>query len=456
MLERLGRASAAWAARWVPDPAVFAVLLTLVAGALALLLTPAAVDELLAAWQAGLWDLLAFAMQMTLILVTGHAVAVSPAVFRRIEWLSRQPRGGAGAAAMVGAVACLTALLNWGLGLVVGALMAREVARAGIERGTAVHPPLLAAAGYTGLLVWHGGMSGSGPLLINTAGHFLEAEVGRIPLSATILTGDNFVITGGLVVVAVTICAGLAPSSPSPGASLRNVAGAADPDGCVHPSEAGDDDPSGSAGPAVRLAKTPLLGRLLGILGLAALIAAVTRGDLGPTRVDLDVVNLTFLSVGLLLHGSLSRYLAAVRSGIEGVTGIVILFPLYAGIMGILRDTGLAVLLAERLLAVATPTTLPLWTFLSAGIVNLFVPSGGGQVAVQAPVVLESCSRLGVPFERALMAVAYGDQWTNMLQPFWALPLLAITGLEARDILGYTLVLFVVAGAWMALALVLL
>ena len=149
------------------------------------------------------------------------------------------------------------------------------------------------------------------------------------------------------------------------------------------------------------------------------------------------------LGLALILHVNFTNFLSAVEEAIKGASGILIQFPLYFGIMGIMRDSGMVVEIANFFVSISNETTLPIFTFFSAGLVNIFVPSGGGQWAVQGPIVVESALQLGVPLPKAIMALAYGDQLTNMLQPFWALPLLGITKLKANEILPYTLMVMV-------------
>jgi short-chain fatty acids transporter len=166
-----------------------------------------------------------------------------------------------------------------------------------------------------------------------------------------------------------------------------------------------------------------------------------------------DWINLMLLGLALVAHGSVRSVLRALDEAISGATGILIQFPLYFGIMGMVTGTGLGAWLAEALVGATPATMLPEALFVASGVLNVFVPSGGGQWAVQGPLVLEACHALGVPVERGIMAMAFGDELTNMLQPFWALPLLGITGLSARDILPYTLLVMAVAGAVMAVGM---
>ncbi len=459
MIARIGAAISRVFEKSAPDPFVLAVLLTLLTALLALTLGsfPDKPDNasratfLLDAWRgdAGLWRFLAFAMQMCLILVTGHALAASRPVARLIEALASLPRTAPTAAAMIGLVAALFGLVNWGLGLIVGALLAREVGRSLRKRGARAHFPLLAAAGYMGMLVWHGGLSGSAPLTMTTrAGaekvlppSTLERFPEGVPLSETLLSPMNLLATAGALLIIPTLLALLSPPAD-------------------HPARPAPDDPAQRPSPAAPprprtlpdlLHESPALAWGLGV----ALLAAVLRyGSVdGLARVGLNEVNATMLGLGLLLHGSTASYARAAEDGARGCAGVILQFPLYAGIMALLVASGLIESFSRALAATATAQTLPLLTYFSAAVVNLFVPSGGGQRAIQGPIALEAGAAAGVHPAKMIMAVAYGDQLTNMLQPFWALPLLAITGVKAREIVGACATVMVAVGAWYALVL---
>ena len=195
-----------------------------------------------------------------------------------------------------------------------------------------------------------------------------------------------------------------------------------------------------------RLDHSKIVGRGFGLIILLAFFYQYF-GALGSLAITPNLLNFFMLGLALVLHGSFSSFLNALEEAIKGVGGILIQFPLYFGIMGIMRDSGMVVQISDFFVSIATTRTLPLFTFFSAGLVNIFVPSGGGQWAIQGPIVVESALKLGVPLPKAIMALAYGDQITNMLQPFWALPLLGITKLKAREILPYTLMLMVIGSA---------
>jgi short-chain fatty acids transporter len=452
MIRRLGHHFAAFFRQVMPDPFVLAVVLTFVVFGLAMALTGSGPVEVLGAWQGprGFWSLLAFAMQMALILVTGHALASTVAVQRVLRALARLPRTGAQAAALVAAVAIFASLLNWGLGLIVGALLAREVGLSCKTRSVAAHYPLLAASGYAGLSTWHGGLSGTAPLKVTTRGDLVQllgAEIGGsvepMSFSDTVFSGFNLLITGGLWVLVPCVCFLLAPRGDEPVETIADFAPGApfDPN---DDSQQGEHDSQGSF--VSRLETGPALVWLLAVPLIASLVLWVRAEGLG--RLNPNVLNLAFLTAGLLLHGSLRRYQQALTNAINGTTGILLQFPFYAGIMGVMHGTGLAAKFAAAVAGLGSAKMFAVGTFLSAGLINLFVPSGGGQWAVQGPIALRAAAELGVAPELAVMTVAYGDQWTNLLQPFWALPLLGITGVKARDLLGYTAVILLASGVW--------
>ncbi len=193
---------------------------------------------------------------------------------------------------------------------------------------------------------------------------------------------------------------------------------------------------------------------LVGMAGLAFLTDLFWQR--GLVALDLNVVNFTLLIFGLLLHGTPTKYTNAVVDGAQAASGVILQFPFYAGIMGMMTHSGLVVVIASWFVALSTPFTFPFWTMLSAGLINLMVPSGGGQWAVQGPIVLEATRVLGVDMGRSVMAVAFGDELTNMIQPFWLLPLLGITRLRAGEVLGYTAAPMIVVFLVMALGITLL
>ncbi|QZY29077.1 short-chain fatty acid transporter [Nocardioides coralli] len=448
MLKTISRPLVRLAERWLPSALTFAVVLTLVVALLALLLTDSGPVAVTRAWGDGLIGLLAFMTQMALILLLGHTLAHTGPVRRLLTRAGTVPRTEAQAYGFVVLCAALASLITWGLGLVVGALLAIEVARSGKERGLRLHFPLLVAAGYSGFVVWHMGYSGSGPLAAATPGSFVEEQVGAtIPVTETLFSWWNITGAAVTVVVIVLAMAALAPSRDERVVQLPDDAELGAPDTALL--ETGrDEGPS----PAERLDGGRLVTTVLGLALLAYLVTYFAQEGFVLT---LDIVNWTFLCLIMLLVGSPAELGGLVVDAARNVGDILLQFPLYAGILGIMTTTGLLTIFADFFVSVSTPATLGLWAFLSGGLINLFVPSGGGQFAVQAPIFLDAADTLGVDPSIVIMAVAYGDQWTNMLQPFWALPVLAIARLRIRDIMGFTAVTLLLTGVVFALTIML-
>ncbi|AUH64740.1 short-chain fatty acid transporter [Paracoccus zhejiangensis] len=427
MLRALSRPATRLMERWLPDAFIFVIVLTLVAALAAIVSEGTNPVELIRMWGNGFWELLAFSMQMLLVLVTGFILASSPPVRKILQRLAGLATSRGSAIILVSIVSLAASWINWGFGLVVGAIFAKELARQ-----IKVDYRLLVAAAYSGFVIWHGGMSGSIPLTIATPGHFTEDQIGVISTSDTIFSVWNLAIVAALFIIVPLVNRGMLP--PESEQVL------------VDPAKLGNDAAPAplpaNATPAERLENSRLLMWAIGIPGVIWLALHFIGGG----AINLNVVNFLFLFVGILCHGTARSLLAALDEGVRGGAGIVIQFPFYAGIMAIMTQSGLAASLSEWFVSISTATTLPFWSFISAGIVNIFVPSGGGQWAVQAPVMLPAAAALGADMPRVVMGVAWGDAWTNLLQPFWALPMLGIAGLKPRDIMGFCVVHLLITG----------
>lgn len=438
MIERLGSAFAARAERWVPSPFVLALVLTVLTFLLAISATGASPAQAWIGWGDGFWEFLKFGMQMTLILVTGHALAISGPVERLVDRLAALPRGPRSAAALAGFVSVALSLVHWGLGLVVSALLARRIGQTAARRGIPIHYPLVVAAAYAGFMSWHGGLSGSAPLTVATPGHFLESVTGVIPVARTLGSPRNLALSAALLVAIPLLMAAMAPRSglrPAPPELLAERAPHA-----------------ARSARGARLDASTVLGLVVAFAALALVTRAFVRE--GFAALDFDLLNFTFLFLGLLVWRSPDLYGRAVSEGMSEASGIVLQFPFYAGILGMMKSTGLVERLAEAGASVGHGVFL-LSTFLAATVVNMFVPSGGAQWGVQGPAVVQAAQQLGIPVERVVLAVAWGDEWSNMLQPFWALAVLGPTRLEARDIFGYTALVMLLTGPLYAAALLL-
>ena len=426
MLRALSRPATRLMERWLPDAFIFVLVLTILAALAAMVFEANSPTAVIRMWGDGFWKLLEFSMQMLLVLVTGYILASSPPVKALLARLAGLASSAGSAILLVSVVSLVASWLNWGFGLVVGAIFARELARQ-----IRVDYRLLVASAYSGFVIWHGGISGSIPLTISTAGHFTEAQIGIVPTSDTIFAYWNLVICAALFIVIPIANRMMMPDDHEmilvDPAKLQDA-----------PEEPLPAKPT----PAQRMENSRILMWLVGIPGLLWLVMHFRSGG----GLNLNVVNMTFLFLGIVLHGTARSLLASLDQAVRGGAGIVIQFPFYAGIMAIMTGSGLAASLSEFFVSISTAATLPFWSFIAGGIVNIFVPSGGGQWAVQAPVMLPAAEALGASIPRVAMGVAWGDAWTNLLQPFWALPMLGIAGLKARDIMGYCVVMLLVTG----------
>ncbi|MGY6549481.1 MAG: short-chain fatty acid transporter [Roseinatronobacter sp.] len=434
MLRALSRPAVTVMDRYLPDPFIFVLILTIVAAAAAMLFEGSSPVAVMDMWGNGFWGLLTFSMQMLLVLVTGFILASSPPVKKFLAALAGLARSPGSAIVLVTVVSLIASWVNWGFGLVVGALFARELARQVI-----VDYRLLIAAAYSGFVIWHGGLAGSIPLTIATPGHFTEAQIGVIGTGQTIFASFNLIIVGVLFIV-IPLVNWLMVPRPAESVYVTKEQLGEDVRVSFTPSR-----------PAEHLENSYILMLAVGLPGLFYLF---NYFFIQGSSLNLNIVNFMFLMLGIVLHGTARNLLDALQEGVKGGAGIVIQFPFYAGIMAIMTQSGLAQSLSAWFVSISTATSLPFWTFISAGIVNLFVPSGGGQWAVQAPVMLPAAEALGADVARVAMAVAWGDAWTNLLQPFWALPMLGIAGLKAKDIMGFCLIHLVITGVIISVLLV--
>ncbi len=449
----------------LPTPFTIAILLTVITFVLALVFTKpeqkgieAYTIEIAGFWENGLWNDgkggLYFAFQMMLMLILGHIIALSKPTSFLIEKLLNPCTNTANTAFIVTFSTIIVSLFNWGLGLIFGAILARKAGEKFYKMNKPLNYPLIGAAAYVGLMVWHGGISGSAPIkaaedrnLHGLVEKINDINLDQIPsqigINETVFSGMNITVTILLLIFIPIVLFFI---------GKRNFSFQSLP----KPIEVQKEKNENWEG-AERLDHSTLFSVLIGSL---ILIYAFYKAILLPEELSLkflnpNYINLTLLGGALILHRSISTFLAAANNAISGATGILLQFPLYFGILGIMVGSGLIDQISDAFVAISSPESFPIYSFFSAGLVNVFVPSGGGQWAVQGPIVIASAQELGVSYPKAIMALSYGDQITNMIQPFWALPLLGITGLKAKDILPYTLILFLVGSCIFLIGLLL-
>lgn len=446
-LQRLSQFFVTIVKRYLPDPFIFAALLTLAVFILVMPVTGQNPLQVIDAWSGGFWSLLTFAMQMSMVVVTGHAMASAPVFKKRLAILASAAKTPGQAILMVTVISALACWVNWGFGLVIGAIFARELA----AKVRGVDYRLLIASAYTGFLFWHGGLSGSVPLAL-ASGVNLEAVTGGALTSAigtneTLFSTMNLAILAGMLLVIPLLNRAMHPA-PQDVITI-------DPEMLKEPEQ--EQKSASEMTPAERLENSRVISYSLGAMGFTYIISYFWTNGFA---LNLNIVNITFLFTAIVLHGTPKSLLNSVSTGAKNCAGILLQFPFYAGIMGMMTAAGdsgisLAGALSEFFVSISNETTFPVFTFLSAGIVNFFVPSGGGQWAVQAPIMMPAGAALGVDAAKTAMAIAWGDAWTNMIQPFWALPALAIAGLGAKDVMGYCVVALLGSGVVISLCLIL-
>ena len=420
--------------KYYPDAFLFVIILSILTFVLAITLTGSTSSETLKAWGGGLPKLFTFTAQITIVMITAHALAHTSPIEKLLVKLGDIPNKPVQAYALVTFISGLASLFAWSFGLIVGGISAKFIAIGCEKKKIKIHYPLLVASAYSGYVIWHMGYSSSAALFVASEGHSLVSRIGVIPVTETIFNSFNITVALLTLITITIICPLMRPSRDSEIIEINTKL-------LKDKSKTKNINEINSF--AQRIENNRYLSFLTGIslIGYIFLIYSEKGFFL-----DLNIVSWTFLSIGLLLANSPIHYVKLVNNAALTVGPIILQYPFYAGIMGIMADTGLIKILADGIASVATSETLGFFSFLSGGLVNMFIPSGGGQWAVQGPVMIQAAETLNVEPYVIVLGVAYGDQWTNMIQPFWTIPLLAIAGLHMRQIMGYTFVIFIVTG----------
>lgn len=442
MLKRFTNACVKLVDKYLPDPFLFAIVLTVVCYVLAVVFTGNSPLDVLAAWgdfKNGIWNLLKFSMQTSMIVVFGSALAKTKAFTKLINKVASYATTNTKAIIIITVFSGIISWLNYGLGLICGALLGKAIAK----QLRTIDYRLLIASAYSGFVIWHQGLSGSIPLTISTGFDVEGLGTIQADITSTIFHPANILI---VVVTIAVLC-------------VVNVAMQPDKDHLVtvDPALLKDEEEKVYEinTPADKLEHSKVMWALTCILGWAYIIyyfgsyAASGKGILNG--LGRDSVNLVLLFTGILLHGDLRRYVDAIKDSVSSVAGVILQYPFYAGIMAIMvvadaNGASLASIISNFFASISNKVTFPMFAFWSAGIVNFLVPSGGGQWSVQAPVMMGAARQLGVADSVAAMGIALGDQWTNMIQPFWALPALAVANLRAKDIMGFMCVVTIATG----------
>lgn len=427
LLQRITNFFVAIVGRYLPDPFVLVIVLTIVMIILGLTVVHQSIADMVKDWSNGFWGFLEFSMQVALVVVTGYALAVSCPIAKLLNWIALRFHGPRGAILCTTMVAGIASYINWGFGLIAGTLMAQQLAKK--IRG--IHYPLLISSAYSGWILYGLGISATIPITIATAGNPFAASIGGvIPLTHTIFLPAVVV---DAVVLMVTL-------------PILNI--------LIHPKRADvlDMNPSvwdsespsetRTKTPAEKLERTWMMNVVVALMGGGYLSYHFLSGG----SLDINTLNAVFLFLGLLLHGTPAHYVKAVSDGVRSIGGIVLQFPFYAGIMGMMNGSGLAVVISKWMVGISTVHTLPFWGFVSSFLINFFAPSSGGHWAIQGPFMIEAAKSLGADVAKTSMAVQMGCSWNDLVQPFWLIPILTLARLNVRQIMGYTIVAFLWVG----------
>ena len=447
-----GKKLSDWSERNMPNPYLFAVILSFIAYFLGWILTENGPMDMLIHWYSGFWKYLTFAMQMVLILVTGHALAIAPGVHPFLQRLARIPKSGGQAVLMTAYIATIMTYFHWGLGLIVASIFAREVAKEGYIKKLHLHYPLIAATAYTGQMVWHVGPSTSAGLLSATKGHVFEKIFGIIPVTESVFTLYAILMAIMLCLIVIPITMWLmTPKDPDQCMGIDDFLSVEE--FAPELMESKDSEKVAAVkkkGFADMIENSRIISYLVGLAGIIYIIYYFATKGL---NLNLDIFNFLFLIAGIILHRTPIRYVRAITTATPGASGIILQFPFYAGIMGMISFSGLATIITTWFLGFGTAASFPVITWITGGIVNIFIPSGGGEWGVIGGIIGQISMDLGVPVGKSIVAYGCGDMWTNMFQPFWAIALLGITGLRARDIMGYCIALMIVSAPFIGLGL---
>jgi short-chain fatty acids transporter len=442
VLARVAIALTAWTEKWIPDAFIFALIATVIVVVAAIVWTPATLFHVIDAWGNGFWDLIPFTLQMSLIIITGYILATSAPMRRAIHAIAAWPQTPRSAVAVVTLFALVSSWFNWGFSLIFSAVLAREVAR----RVEGVDYRALAAASFLGLgSIWAQGLSGSAALQMATPGalqpqireivaHGAMVPGGIIPFRDTIFLWQSFASVIVEIVVVTVVMWLATPPAPRARTAADLSISLDDEDTTAHV--------AGPVPPGAWLEHSVLLPAVIVFLGVTYLVRYFMQAAEPLNAITLNVVNLSFLLLGFLLHRTPARLMHAVQAATPAVWGVILQFPFYAGIAAIITSTHLNDKLAQLFVSVSTPVTFPPLVAMYSAVLGVFVPSGGSKWVIEAPYVMAAAHELKVHLGWVVAAYDLGEALANLLQPFWMLPILAMFGLRARDVMGYTLIVF--------------
>ena len=450
MFTKLGQKFTDGFTKYMPSAYVFALLLTLLTGILALTLTDSKPIKILEGWYKGFWDLLSFGMQIVLIIITAYCIAQSSPVKKGIDKIAKLIKTPTQVYIIIISLGALLSLISFGM-VIITAILGRELAL----RIKGIHYPFLVACVYFSFNGWVCGLSSSIALLLNTENNFLiEKGILSNTISTSFSLGANLNLAMILlfVVISPILIWALIPKSFA-GKELKDL-------------QTSLDDEEGSVKDEALSYKLPFkaVSDALNNAGwLQVSVAFLGVSYIGyyfytnGFELNLNIMIFIFLIAGMLLHMTPMRYSIAMKRASSNISGVLFQYPFYAGIMGIMLASGLGEKMSTALVSIATPESYAFISYITGGVINFAIPSAGGEFAVIGPSIINMVQELGAnlsPTEitamtaRASMSVAYGESLSNLLQPFFLLIVFPVMGkgikIQARDVVGYLFIPFIV------------
>jgi short-chain fatty acids transporter len=421
-----------WFEKWFPDAFALALVAVAIVFTAAVSIGNSPVQA--ASWfGAGFWDLVNFTMQMTLIIVTGYSVATAPPVYRIVCRLAEIPKSGRAAVAYVALFSMLSSLISWSFSLIISGLLAREVT----HRVKGADYRAVGAAAYLGIgSVWALGLSSSAALIMAAPGSLPQSILaisGVIPLSQTLLLWQSMLTAAVIVGLSMLIAYHSAPAE-SQARSMADMGVIYQP--VTYPKEAPEK-------PGEWLEHSPLLSVIVGALGIAYLATEVASKG-AAIILELNHYVFLFLVAGVLLHWRPRSFVKSISAAVPSVAGVLVQYPMYAGMVKMMTESGLASRMAHFFVDVSTQHSYPLLVGMYSAFLGLFIPSAGGKWLIEAPYMLQAGKTLHVHLGWVVQTYNATEALANLIHPFWMLPLLGILGLKARDIVGYSALQFVV------------
>ena len=422
MLWRLSKKFQFAADRIIPDSFVFCVILTLLAFIASLALTPSGPEKIVLGWYNGLWTMIAFAFQMSFMVVCCGAAAKAPLVEKFLSRAAQIPKTPSAAMVLLLVFGFVSSLINWAFSTILTPIFAMQLSR----NVKGLHVPLMIAAGYTTMVLGQTWCpSASLYALVATKGHFLEKSIGTFSQDVTVYNPVNTVLF--FILVATVIFLGVFTRPPenevimyNPGVEEKVVAVKEEAEVTL----------------ADKMNGSRILMLIIGAAGLFVIGDSIMKKGIMKS-LDFNFVIFLFLTLNAFLYNTPKKFVDAFKDTMRSASEVMLQFPFYGGIMGMMMASGLGKVLADFLIRIASQDTIYMYSFLSAAFVNLFIPSQGGQWIVQGPILMEAGKAMNANLPLIMNAFVAGDEVTNLLQPLYVIPALALVGMKLKEVWGF-------------------